>query len=83
MRKSRTSPEVIERQMRASALLRQRLQGFTFREIGMMQTPPVTAQAVHKAFWKVMRSHPFDPARLQRRQLSRLRQLAALDGDAV
>jgi hypothetical protein len=72
MRKSRTTPEAIAKVERIAAILQLRFAGHTFREIGMMQTPPISAQAIHKAFWKTMRSHPFDPARL-RRQAARER----------
>jgi hypothetical protein len=66
MGKSRTSPEAIAKVERVAFLMSLRFQGHTFREIGMMMTPPVSMQAAHKAFWKAMRSIPFDPARLRR-----------------
>jgi hypothetical protein len=67
MMKSRTSPEAIERQMRLAAIIAQRTRGCTFREIGMMMTPPVSTQRVHWLYWRALRSCPFDPARLRRR----------------
>ena len=79
MRKSRTSPEAIERQMRLAGIMAQRARGRTFKEIGMMMQPTISAQAVHKAFWRTLRDNP--PSR--RRTLALHRRLAALDGDAV
>lgn len=75
--KSRTSPEAIRAAMRASAILQQRLAGRTFSQIGMMMRPPISAQAVHKAYWKTIQSCPPD-YRAQRRRLARLRRELAL-----
>jgi len=63
----KTGREAIERVDRIAKILSLRAKGLTFREIGQRLTPPVTMQAVHRTFWKAMRSHPFDPARLRRR----------------
>ena|ERR1700722_12149299 len=64
MRKSRTSPEAIERQMRLAGIMAQRLRGCTFREIGALQG--VSTQRAHVLFWRALRSCPFDRARLRR-----------------
>jgi hypothetical protein len=79
MRKSRTSPQAIAKVERIASFLRLRFEGYTYREIGMMQEPPVTPQAIHKAIWRALDAHPFDPARL-RRQAARERNALTASG---
>ena len=66
-RRGHTTPADIAKTERLSFVMARRLAGLTFREIDLMMTPPVTAQAAHKAFWKVMQANRYDPARLRRR----------------
>ena len=70
-RRGHTTPADIAKVERLSFLMARRMEGLTFGEIGRMLEPPITAQAVHRAFWKVMRSHPFDDRARRRRQAAR------------
>ena len=67
-RRGKTTPADIAKTERLCAVLDLRFRGHTFAQIAAMQVPPVTAQAVHKAFWKTMRAHPFDDRARRRRQ---------------
>jgi hypothetical protein len=71
-RRGHTSAAAIAKVERIAAILQLRFAGHTFREIGMMQTPPVSAQAIWKVVWRALTEHPHDPARL-RRQAARER----------
>jgi hypothetical protein len=63
----KTGSAAIAKVERISRILQARSAGMTFKQIGVMHG--VTTQAIHKAFWKAMRSYPFDPARLRRRAM--------------
>ena len=63
---SKTGLRAIERIERACAVLRMKSEGYTLKQIGMMQTPPVTAQAIHRLYWRTIKANP--PSR--RRQLA-------------
>lgn len=71
----KTGREAIERVEGAAAILRMRFQGFTFAQIGVMQTPPVSPQAICERYWRTIRANP--PSR--QRELARLRRLVACD----
>jgi hypothetical protein len=72
-RRGHTTPAEIAKAERLCAIMSHRLEGRTFRQIGMMLgVSPATA---HRHFWRVVKANP--PSR--RRQLARLRQLAASD----
>lgn len=64
--KVKTGPEAIERQQRVAAILQLRLQGWSLREIGEAQTPPVSAVAIFKTIVRALRDMvllPFEEAR--------------------
>ena len=65
-RRGHTTAAEIAKIERISSILDLRFRGFTFREIGRLHG--VSLQAVHKAFWKVMRAHPYDDRARLRRQ---------------
>jgi hypothetical protein len=77
-RRGRTNPTDIAKIERLSFVMARRLEGRTFREIGLLMTPPISAQMAHRLFWRVIAENP--PSR--QRQLAVLRRLAASDDHA-
>jgi hypothetical protein len=53
----KTGVKAIERAERAATILRMRFGGgYTFKQIGMMQTPPVSPQSVHQRYWRLIKA---------------------------
>jgi hypothetical protein len=57
-RRGHTGPKDIERIERVCAVLRMRLEGLTYRQIGQRLDPPVTAQAIFRTYWRTLDANP-------------------------
>lgn len=85
-----TGPEAIERSERLAAILSMRMEGVSLKDIGAAQSPPVTAQAIHKCILKALREQVREAVDCSRSiELLRLDELMAgiygkaLDGDVA
>jgi hypothetical protein len=67
-----TSAEAIKREQRAAAIVQMRLQGFTLREIGAAQHPPVSNVAIFKAIKRTL-ERTISEATEQARRLEEMR----------
>jgi hypothetical protein len=71
-----TGAERVRREQRTADILAMRLQGFTLRDIGKAQSPPVSPQAIQKLIDKVLDQMVAEPCeRLRKLELLRLDEL--------